>query len=176
MTTTSAIVAVIGAGVSYKQGQDQKKAAKKEFEQQQKLAEVENLRNVRASIRAARTAAGRVTNFAGQTGTMQSSGMAGGLASIGSQLDANIGYTRDTAAISNTISRIQLNNAQSQANYAVLGSTLGAIGGVADSIFEAQGGWKKYFGGTQTTPYNYSQGSMTRDPNYGYVTGRNFNG
>jgi hypothetical protein len=113
------------------------------FQADQRRAEVQNIRNVRSQIRAARLAAGSMTNIAAQTGGIGSSALAGGTASVGSQLSGNLSYMQDVARENTAIANAQIATAGFQAQAARAAgraAVYGAVGDVAGTIFSTTGG------------------------------------
>lgn len=71
---------------------DQRIARQQQFLAEHRKATVENLRSVRAAVRQARLARGTLTNMGANTGVSGSSGIQGGISSVGSQLSANLSF------------------------------------------------------------------------------------
>jgi hypothetical protein len=130
-----AIAATTVLAVStYKSVQEQKKARaanERQFQAQERKAEVQNVRSVREQIRATRLAQGQMTNVAAQTGGMGGSGLAGGLSSLGSQQAGNISYMQDIAKENTDINTAALQGARAQSNAAIWGTVGSAAGSVA---------------------------------------------
>jgi hypothetical protein len=130
-----AIAATTVLAVStYKSVQEQKKARaanERQFQAQERKAEVQNVRSVREQIRATRLAQGQMTNVAAQTGGMGGSGLAGGLSSLGSQQAGNISYMQDIAKENTDINTAALQGARAQSNAAIWGTIGNAAGSVA---------------------------------------------
>ena len=72
-------------------------ARREELIAQKRRADIENMRSVRAAIRQQRAAEAGIIARGATTGTMASSGVAGGVSGVGSQLVANLGYMSDVA-------------------------------------------------------------------------------
>jgi hypothetical protein len=139
---------IAGAQAAQQGARAQQAAAQQQqvaFQADQRRAEVQNIRNVRSQIRSARLAAGSMTNIAAQTGGMGSSALAGGTASVGSQLSGNLSYMQDIARENTAISNAQIASAGFQAQAARAAgraAVYGAIGDVAGTIFSVQGGFR----------------------------------
>jgi hypothetical protein len=137
---------IAGAQAAQQGARAQQQAAQQQqiaFQADQRRAEVQNIRNVRAQIRAARLAAGSMTNIAAQTGGMGSSALAGGTASVGSQLSGNLSYMQDIARENTAISNAQIASAGFQGQAAAAAgraAIYGAVGDVAGTIFSTTGG------------------------------------
>lgn len=82
---------------------------------------------MRQQIREARMAQASMTNVAAQTGGMGGSGLAGGTASVGSQLAGNLGYMAQIAEQNTAIT----NAAISASNFQTAGTIFGTIGNLA---------------------------------------------
>jgi hypothetical protein len=118
---TLAYIAVAATGVSavssYKSGQ----AQKEQYKAEQRKAEVQNVRNVRQQIREARMTQSSMTNVAAQTGGMGGSALAGGTASVGSQLAGNLGYMSDIATENTAITNAAISASQWQTTATIFG-------------------------------------------------------
>lgn len=162
----SAVVGAVSAkkqaSATKKAAKENKRAAERTFQQEKKMAEVQNIRSIRQQVRNARTAGGSITNTAALGGTMGSSGLLGGLSSVQGQLASNVDYTRTTAGISQAINQIQLTNAQKQAGYAQSNAQWGAIGSVAGSVFSAAGGYGTVFGANTQAPAPVREANIQR--------------
>ena len=117
---TAAVVGTIQAGKA------QKRSAAAQRQQQQ----LQSRRSQRQAVREAqiRRAQGQVQ--AGALGVTGGSGLAGGQASLSSQLGGNLGFAGQMSGLSQEIS-MQQSRAQ----------TAGAIAGLGGSIFSAAGGF-----------------------------------
>jgi hypothetical protein len=116
----------------------QRVAAGKQFEAQQKKADVQNVRDVRQQIRASRIATGQMQNVGAQVGATGGSALAGGVSSIGSQTVSNINYMAQIAQQNTAINAAQLEGASVTSNAAVWG----AVGSLSGTIFSDMGGFK----------------------------------
>jgi len=116
-------------------------AATREYQAQQKRADIQNVRSTREQIRAAKIAQAQMQNVASQTGGMGGSALAGGLSSISSQMSSNINYTAQIAEQNTAIATAQLQGASVTSNAEVWG----AIGSISGTIFGDLGGTKKLF-------------------------------
>ena len=124
--------AAIGSSLAGMQQQKQAaKAQERAYQAEQRRAEVQNVRAVRQQIRQARLAQGSMTNVAALTGGVGSSGLAGGISSVGSQLAGNLGYMSDIAEQNAAIASAQIQSARAMSNAAVYGT----IGNIAGTIF-----------------------------------------
>ena len=87
-----ALVAGVGLAITaystYQQGEairKQEQAATRQYQAEQRKSEIQNIRSVRQQIRESRLAAAGMTNLSAQVGGFGGSGVAGGIASTGSQ-------------------------------------------------------------------------------------------
>ena len=93
----TAVAAVYSANEQRKAGKEARKAAKME----RRIAEAENVRSRRQAIRERIIQTARLENQAASTGTTQSSGVQGGIASLGSQTASNLGFASQIEAMNN---------------------------------------------------------------------------
>lgn len=125
--------------------EDQARASRAQFEAQQRRADIENARSMRQAVRQARAARSVVVNAGANSGTLTSSGVQGGVASIGSQLNSNLSYIGDIAETNAEIAAASLasNQAQiAQGQASAEGAQWGAIGSLSSTIFQASGGFR----------------------------------
>lgn len=146
----SAVTAVAGVAMQIKGQQDAKKASNQAAEArerqaaaEQRKAEVQNIRAMREQIREQRMAAARITARGATAGTSGSSGVAGGVASTGSQLATNLDYMRNVATQDTAIRGAALDYGIAQGNIA----QAQAFGNLGGTIFGAAGGFDTIFGG-----------------------------
>ena len=123
------VTAVVATGIyavsTYQQIQETKKARKateRQYAAEKRRAEVQNVRSIREQVRATRLAQGQMTNVGAQTGGMGSSGLAGGLSSLASQQQGNIGFMSDIAEQNTAIGEAGLAAAKAQSNAAIWGT------------------------------------------------------
>lgn len=136
------VAAVIGAVSSVSSMQQQKKAGaaqQRQYEAEQRKAEVQNIRSVRQQIREARLAQASMTNVAAQTGGMGGSGLAGGISSVGTQLSGNLNYMQQIAKENTAIGAAAAEGAQAMSNAAIYGT----VGQISGTIFKGMGGYEK---------------------------------
>lgn len=93
--------AVVISAYSANEQSKANKAARKAAKVERRIAEAENVRSRRQAIRERAIQAARLENQAAGTGTTQSSGVQGGIASLGSQTAANIGFSTQIEALNN---------------------------------------------------------------------------
>ena len=133
---TAVVATTVYAASTYQSIKEQRKARRaneRQFEAQQRKAEVQNVRSIREQIRATRIAQGQMTNVGAQTGGMGGSGLAGGLSSLGSQQAGNISFMQDIAKENTAIDTAALQGARAQSNAAIWGQ----IGSVAATVASA---------------------------------------
>ena len=155
---TGAITAYVAIGTyaysSYQQVKAQDKAKEatenasrvqqQQFKEEQKRADIQNIRSVREQIRATRIAQSSMVNQAALSGGTGGSAVAGGDASAGSQLAGNLDYMGQIAAQNTAINSLAAQTAgfQAQAASAQADAAIwGTIGNVASWVGSA--GMKK---------------------------------
>lgn len=148
------------AGVAYSKGEDvveqQKKQveatgraqeqARQQYAAESKKAEIQNIRSVRQQVRQARIAQSSMLNVGAQTGGMGGSGLAGGLASVGSQLGGNLDYMSQIARQNTAIGGFALGYNTEMANASMAASRQQLAStqlGIGMSIFGNVGGYDK---------------------------------
>lgn len=130
--------------------EEQAAAQRAQFAAEQRMADIKNQRERVDLVRKARVAAGTILNQGAITGTMISSGVAGGVSSVSSQANANLGIFNSLAVNQAEVIRQQaregealtsLGNAQGQMvmsqNLFNLGSTIFSSAGGFKTIFDA---------------------------------------
>jgi hypothetical protein len=110
------VAAVVGAGAAVKSAQAQNKANAAAQKQQ----ELSYARSQKQAIRETQMRRAQATASAQSMGAMSSSGFAGGVSSLTSQLGSTLGYSSQLSGLS-----------KEQAMYQSKAATLGAISGVA---------------------------------------------
>lgn len=149
------IGAVISAGATVYSANKQAKATKQAAaaqreatQAQSRSASVQAARDRMKQIREARIRAGAIAGSAGAAGVGQtSSGVAGSIASIGSQTASNIGQINVTQGFAEIASTALQRSADKQVEaqkWQMIGQTAGKITG---SLFQQGGGWTSIFGG-----------------------------
>lgn len=124
-----AVIAIGTAVGSIYSSNEARKATKESARAEQRRAEVQNIRNVRQSIREARLAQGSLVSQGAAAGTLGSSGVAGGMSSISSQLGSNLNYLSQIAEENTSIFNSSLKSAQYQANAQIFGTISSAAAG-----------------------------------------------
>jgi hypothetical protein len=120
------------------------------FEAESRKADIQNVRAVRSQIRTSRLAQGTMTNVGAQTGGMGGSGVAGGIASVGSQLGSNLSYMSDIAKTNTAIGEAALGYSTEMANASIFSSkaqdaaALASVGSMAFSTFGGPKAVAKY--------------------------------
>jgi hypothetical protein len=115
------------------------------FEAESRKADIQNVRAVRSQIRTSRLAQGTMTNVGAQTGGMGGSGVAGGIASVGSQLGSNLSYMSQIATQNTAIGQAALGYSTEMANASIFSSKAqdaAALASVGSSAFSTFGGPK----------------------------------
>ena len=155
----------IGAGLFYAYGTSEsikesqkarnstneaKDQSARQFAAESKKADIQNVRTVRSQIRASQLARGTMTNVGAQTGGTGGSAMAGGIASIGSQLGSNLSYMSDIAKINTTIGQAALGYSSAMADASIFSSkaqdysNIASLGSTAFSTFGGPKAVAKY--------------------------------
>lgn len=133
-------------------GAAQQAAMNRQFEAEQRRADIQNARSVRSAVRQARIARAAVVNAGANANTLTSSGVAGGVSSIGAQLEGNL---TDFSAL-NRENQAVLASQREQGDIAIqTGIATGnlkadaaqtqAVADIAGSIFNVVGGGKTIF-------------------------------
>jgi len=121
-------------------------ASERQYAAESKKADIQNLRSVRQQIRQARVAQSTMQNVGAQTGGMGSSGLAGGMSSVGSQLGSNIGYMSQIAAANTQIGAAAMDYSRAMGDASIASAKANeysSIAGVGATIFGAVGGFPK---------------------------------
>lgn len=144
----------VGTYMQYEAGEDAKKASsrsaqaqKKSAEAQSRAAEVQAQRERLQQVRQARIAQAQIINTAGVAGMgTGTSGVAGGVASAGTQAASNIGainVAQSFGAEASKWNTVASEQASKQAEAQTNAQMWGAVGGVGTSIFKETGGFGK---------------------------------
>ena len=120
--------------------QQQAGAQRRQYEAEQRRAEIQNIRATRQQIRESRLAQASMLNIGAQAGGMDGSALAGGTASVGSQLASNLDYMGQIAAQNTQITTAASQAASAGANAAMWGS----LGQFSGTIFREVGGFKAF--------------------------------
>lgn len=122
-----AMTTAYGVGETAKAGRQQQRA----FEAEQRKAEIENIYKARQAVRQARIAQAQMQSQAALTGGVGGSAVAGGVASIQSQLAGNLDYMSSIAEENTAISEASMAAARASTNAAIAGT----IGEFQKTIF-----------------------------------------
>ncbi len=144
-----AVATVGGTMMAYRQ---QKKAAAAQRRQQELATERSN----RESIREAQLRRAMAIAAASGMGAIGGSALAGGVASLGSQLGSGLGFSSQMSGLSKDIEKFT-----SKAN------TWGAIAGMGSSLFQAAGGFSAFGKSADTStkaPTPAPGNNLMRDP------------
>ena len=128
-----------------------------QYANEQRRAEIQNVRAARQQIRQQRMAAASIVGRGATTGTLGSSGVQGGVSSTGAQLAGNLSYMSDIADVNTAQgeSSQRFASAEQQAGQAAGDYQMwGAVGSLGGTIFARSGGWESVFGGNKGTPEN----------------------
>lgn len=146
----TAIAIALAVGGTFMQFQGQKKAAKaqKRARQAQQAQEAESTRRSRVqAMRQSQIARGRALAGAAGSGSLDTSGSAGGSASLSSQTGAGLGFSTMMSGLSDIISSQSQKAANAQANAAMGGQIAGLGFTLASNASSIQGFFDKNFGG-----------------------------
>lgn len=116
-----------------------------QFAAESKKADIQNVRSVRQQIRQTRLAQSSMLNVGAQTGGMGGSGLAGGTASAGSQLDSNLSYMSQIATQNTAIGTAALGYSSAMADASIASSRAqdySNIASMGSSAFSTFGGPK----------------------------------
>lgn len=127
-------IAVGSAAASAYSSNEARKATKESARAEQRRAEVQNIRNVRQSIREARLAQGALVSQGASAGTLGSSGVAGGMSSVSAQLGGNLNYLSQIAEENTSIFNSSLKASQYQANAQIFGTISSAAAGAYTGV------------------------------------------
>lgn len=125
-----AAAAIGGTAASIASTQKAGRAAERQAEAEQRRAEIQNVRNVRQSIREARLAQASIQSQGALSGALMGSGVAGGMASVGSQLGGNLNYIASIAEENTNIFNASIAGARAQTNATIFGQ----VGQLAGSM------------------------------------------
>lgn len=147
-TAVAATATVYSANKQAKATKQAAAAQREATQAQSRSASVQAARDRMKQIREARIRAGAIAGSAGAAGVGQAtSGVAGSIASIGSQTGANIGQINVTQGFAEIASTALQRSADKQVEaqkWQMIGQTAGKITG---SLFQQGGGWTSIFGG-----------------------------
>lgn len=134
---TGVEIAILGGLTAYSIGEQAKagRASQRAYEAEKRKAEIENVRKAREAVRQARIVQAQMQSQAALTGGMGSSGLAGGLASVGSQLAGNLNYMSDIASENTAIANAQMQAARASTNAAIAGQIGSFAGSEAGQAF-----------------------------------------
>lgn len=96
--------------------------SRRQFAAEQKKSDIQNVRNIRGQIRATQIAQRSMVNAGAQTGGMGGSGMAGGVASAGSQLGSNLDFMSQIAKQNTAIGQAALGYSSAMADASIFSS------------------------------------------------------
>lgn len=122
---TAVVATSVYAVSTYKQieaTKDARRATERQAAAEKRRADVQNVRSIREQVRATRLAQGQMTNQGAQSGGMGGSGLAGGLSSLASQQQGNIGFMSDIAEQNTAIGQAGLEAAKASSNAAIWGT------------------------------------------------------
>jgi hypothetical protein len=167
--TTLAVIgvglAVAGTGYSIYSQQQAAKQQKKARRAQQRQQQLQTRRSQVQSIRQAQIVAGQQRASAAALGGLETSGVLGGRAAIGSGLGAGLGFASEMSGLSRNISMFQQKAANAMGR-AQIGQSIANLG---TSIYSSSGGFD--FGGENQgadipsiNKFSYTSGGQTGYP------------
>tara|TARA_R110000764_G_scaffold84098_1_gene164764 strand:+ start:843 stop:1286 length:444 start_codon:yes stop_codon:yes gene_type:complete len=127
-------LSVVSAGASIKGQKDAADAQEEQNEIQSAQERINDVTAARRKVKEARVARARLLQGSEAAGTTGSSGEAGGLSSLNTQLSTNLAEQAGQAHTANAISASNVSLAKKQ----FVSGTVGAVAGVAQSIFTQQ--------------------------------------
>jgi hypothetical protein len=153
LTAVSTVAQLDAAHDAKKAAGQQAQAQREQAALQGRMADVQNMRSLRASVRQARIARAAIVNVGANAGTSNSSGVLGGTASIDAQRNSNVGYFGTMQDLNEQIVGTQQRQAQAVSdageaagNSAAWGA-MGALGGtIFNSTSKSGNGWATIFG------------------------------
>lgn len=125
------VLAAASTAAQIDQSNRARRASKAMSAAEQRRADIENVYKTRQAVRQARLAQGSMINQAALTGGMGSSGLAGGVSSVASQLGGNLSFMDAVARENNVIIGTGNTVNKAQTNAAVWGQ----IGKMSGTIF-----------------------------------------
>lgn len=137
-----------GAKESAAAGRRQADAMREQAALEQRKADIQNLRQVRAAVRQARMARAAVINTGANVGTLGSSGVMGGASSVTSNNSSNMSFFGQMSDLNSGIYSTQVEQAgalQDKGDAAVTSAMGGALGRLGGTIFSDMGGFKTVF-------------------------------
>jgi hypothetical protein len=121
-------------------------ASQRQYVEESKKAEIQNIRSVRQQIRQSRVAQSSMLNVGAQTGGMGGSGMAGGMSSVGSQLGSNLDYMSQIATANTAIGGAAMDYSTAMGEASIASSKANQYAAVANlggTVFGSVGGFGK---------------------------------
>lgn len=116
---------------------------------EQRRADLQAARSVRQAVRQARIARSMVVNAGANTGSLNSSGVAGGASSVGAQARENLNFINQSLDINSEVTAAQMQQANAfgemqtkVADAQAESAQWGAIASLGGTIFSAGGGFK----------------------------------
>lgn len=131
---TSVVGTVGGLAMQAKANSAQRKA----IQEQQKGEQARYRMEQRQAIRRAQIQRAQMIASAGAAGATDTSGLSGGISSIGSQLGSGLGYASMQSAIGANIAQYQTQAARATG----MGQMFSGLAGLGGSLFDAGGGWQ----------------------------------
>lgn len=135
MGVTAVVAAVGSTAASIYSSRKAAKASERQARAEQRRAEIQNVRNIRQSIREARLAQGSIVSQGALSGTLGSTGVAGGLSSVSAQLGGNLNYIASIAEENTNIFNATLAGARAASNASIFGQ----VGSLAYSVGKDMG-------------------------------------
>lgn len=149
LTTAALIVAGTATAASIYSTEKAASASAEQARAERRRAEIQNVRNVRQSIREARLAQASLESQGALSGALMGTGVAGGMASVSSQLGGNLNYISAIAEENTNIFNASIAGARAQANATIFGqvgqlagsmTAQGSLGKSVASLFGSSGG------------------------------------
>tara|TARA_R110002126_G_scaffold92896_2_gene220290 strand:+ start:1148 stop:1645 length:498 start_codon:yes stop_codon:yes gene_type:complete len=125
------IATVVSAAATIKGSMDARDAQEEQNEIQSAQQKINDVSSARRKVKEARVARARLMQSSEATGTSGSSGESGALSSLNTQLSGNLAAMTGQANTANALSNVRQDLADKQ----FVTGTVGAVAGVAQSIF-----------------------------------------
>jgi len=125
------IAAVVSAGATIYGSKQAADAQEEQNEIQNAQQQINDVSSARRKVKEARVARARLMQSSEAMGTSGSSGESGGLSSLNTQLSGNLATMTGQANTANALSAVRQDLADSQ----LITNSIGAVAGVAQSIF-----------------------------------------
>jgi hypothetical protein len=128
--------AIAGTAGSIYSTQQAGRASRRQMEAEQRKAEIQNVRNVRQSIREARLSQASIESQGALSGALMGTGVAGGMSSVSAQLGGNLNYISSIAEENTNIFNAGMAASRASTNATIFGQ----VGQLAGSAYQGISG------------------------------------